>query len=145
MMIEKISQEYIELISNLFGSFSNLNKHDSVQLSHMQSHVLEFMYMQKRPLNPKEISAGLNISKQQLTNLIRGLELGGYLTKVPDEKDKRAVLVSLTPAGVEIGEKKWALIYQKFSHKLDTLTEEDKIDLAFALHKINVLLKKMED
>jgi hypothetical protein len=33
-MIEEISKEYIALISNIFGSFSELNK-DSVELSHM--------------------------------------------------------------------------------------------------------------
>lgn len=111
----------------------------------MQNHVVEFMYMQQRPLNIKEISSGLNIAKQQLTNIISDLEAGGYLSKVPDTKDKRAVLVSLTPKGKEIEEKKWTEIYQKFSHNLAKLTDEDQLDLSFALHKVNVLFKKMEE
>lgn len=143
-MDEEIAKEYIALISNLFSSFSELNK-DSVELSHMQNHVIEFMYMQQRALNLKEISTGLNIAKQQLTNIISDLEVGGYLVKAPDTRDKRAVLVSLTPAGKEIEEKKWTEIYQRLSKNLTKLSDEDKLDLNFALHKVNVLLKKMED
>lgn len=143
-MNEEIAKEYIALIPNLFGSFSELNK-GSVELSHMQNHVIEFMYMHQRALNLKEISTGLKIAKQQLTNIIRDLEVDGYLVKVPDPKDKRAVLVSLTPAGKEIADKKWTEIYQRFIKNLTKLSDEEQIDLNFALHKVNVLLKKMED
>lgn len=143
-MNEKIAKEYITLIPNVFSSFSELNK-DSLELTHMQNHVIEFMYMQQRPLNIKDISIGLNIAKQQLTNIIRDLETTGYLVKIPDTKDKRAVLVSLTPKGKEIENKKWTDIYQKFTKNLTKLSDEEKIDLAFSLHKVNVLLKKMED
>lgn len=144
LMNEEIAKEYIALIPNLFGSFSDLNK-DSVELSHMQNHVIEFMYMQQRALNLKEISTGLGIAKQQLTNIISDLEVGGYLVKAPDTKDKRAVLVSLTPLGKEIEERKWTKIYQRFNENLTKLSDEENIDLNFALHKVNVLLKKMEE
>lgn len=143
-MIKEISKEYINLIPNLFGSFSELNK-VPVKLSHMQNHVIEFMYMKQKALNLKEISLGLNIAKQQLTNIISDLEANGYLIKVPDTKDKRAVLISLTSKGKEIQDKKWIEIYAKFSKDLDKLTYEEKLDLNFALHKVNTLLKKMED
>ncbi|AEG60993.1 MarR family winged helix-turn-helix transcriptional regulator [Desulforamulus ruminis] len=143
-MNEKIAKEYIALLPNLFNSFSELNR-DSIELSHMQNHVIEFMYMQQRALNLKEISSGLDIAKQQLTNIIGDLEVGGYVVKVPDTKDRRAVLVSLALAGKEIVDKKWTGIYQKFSKNLTKLSDEEKLDLNFALHKVNVLLKKMED
>lgn len=143
-MKEDIAKEYIALIPNLFGGFSELNK-DSVELSHMQNHVIEFMYMKQCALNIKDISTGLYIAKQQLTNIISDLESGGYLVKVPDPKDKRAVLVSLTAVGKEILDKKWIEIYQRFSKNLTKLSEEEQIDLNFALHKVNVLLKKMEE
>ncbi|MDP4087101.1 MAG: winged helix DNA-binding protein [Bacillota bacterium] len=143
-MKNEIANEYINLIPNLFSSFSELNK-NSVALTHIQSHVIEFVYMQKRALNLKEISSGLEIAKQQLTNIIADLEVRGYLVKAPDTKDKRAVLVSLTPKGEEIEREKWAEIYGRFSKSLDRLNDEEKVDLNFALHKVNVLLKKMEE
>ncbi|MGG3692059.1 MarR family winged helix-turn-helix transcriptional regulator [Heyndrickxia ginsengihumi] len=143
-MIESIAKEYISLIPNLFDSFSELNK-DSGALSHMQNHVIEFMYFQQRALNLKEISNGLNIAKQQLTNIMKDLEASGYIVKTPDIKDKRAVLVSLTAAGKDIQEKKWTNIYHHFSERLTKLSDEERIDLQFALHKVNILLKKMKN
>lgn len=143
-MDDKIAKEYIALIPNLFSSFSELNK-DVTELTHTQNHVIEFLYMQQRTLNIKDISIGLNITKQQLTNIIGDLEAHGYLAKEPDSKDKRAVLVSLTSKGKEIENKKWTEIYQRFITNLTRISDEEKLDLAFALHKVNVLLKKMED
>ncbi|MGV3466908.1 MAG: MarR family winged helix-turn-helix transcriptional regulator [Heyndrickxia sp.] len=143
-MIDEIAKEYISLIPNVFSSFSELNK-ESAGLSHMQNHVVEFMFMQNRALNLKEISTGLNIAKQQLTIIIKDLEASGYLVKVPDTKDKRAVLVSLTPKGKEIQEKKWTKIYQKFTESIAMLSEEEQRDLYYALHKVNVLLTKIAD
>lgn len=143
-MHEDIAKEYLALIPNVFNHFSQLNK-DSAGLTHMQNHVIEFMYMQQRPLNLKEISTGLNVAKQQLTNIISDLETDGYLNKIPDTKDKRAVLVSLTTKGKEIHEKKWAEIYQRFSHNLSKLSKEELYDLNYALHKVNILLKRMEE
>jgi len=143
-VIDEIAKEYIALIPNVFSSFSELNK-DSAELSHMQNHVIEFMFMKNRTLNLKEISTGLNIAKQQLTNIIKELEASDFIVKVPDTKDKRAVLVSLTPKGKEIQEKKWTKIYQKFTESIAKLSEEEQLDLKFAMHKVNLLLKKMAD
>ncbi|MGG3887566.1 MarR family winged helix-turn-helix transcriptional regulator [Metabacillus fastidiosus] len=143
-MIEQIAKEYLTLIPNVFGDFKKLNK-DSTELSHMKNHVIEFIYMQQKDLNLKEISIGLDIAKQQLTNIIKDLEISGYLTKVPDTKDKRAVLVSLTLEGKKIVKEKWTKIYQNFSENLMKLSDEEQRDLNFSLHKVNVLLKKMEE
>lgn len=143
-MIDEIAKEYIALIPHVFGSFSQLNK-DSAGLSHMQNHVIEFMFLQNKSLNLKEISTGLNIAKQQLTNIIKDLEASGYLIKVPDTKDKRAVLVSLTPKGKEIQEQKWMKIYQKLTQSISKLSEEEQLDLKFALHKVNVLMTKIAE
>jgi len=143
LMKEKLAKEYMALIPVLFESFKNLNKNE-VKLTHLQNHVVEFMYMQKRDLNIKEISQGLNIAKQQLTNVISELVNEGYLIKMPDSRDKRAVLVSLTSKGKSIQEEKWRGIYSNFHTNLAKLNEEEQLDLQFALHKLNVLLKKME-
>ncbi|MGX9136394.1 MarR family transcriptional regulator [Rummeliibacillus sp. JY-2-4R] len=143
-MIEELANEYISLIPNIFGNFSELNN-DVTELSHMQNHVIEYLYMQNRALNLKEIGTGLQVAKQQITLIVKELEMNGYLSKTPDLKDKRAVLVSLTPKGKEILDYKWMKIYQKFSHNLAKLSEEEQVDLKFALHKVNVLLKKMDE
>ncbi|RTE03969.1 MarR family winged helix-turn-helix transcriptional regulator [Paenibacillus whitsoniae] len=142
-MIKEIANEYLALIPAVFASFRDLNKH-SEELTHMQNHVIEFIYMHQKALNLKDISAGLHIAKQQLSNIIGDLVNDGFLDKIPDNRDKRAVLVSLTLKGKELQDRKWADIYQNFSNNLAKLSEEEQIDLKFALHKVNVLVKKME-
>ena len=143
-MNEEIAKEYLSLIPALFSSFSELSQ-NSVGLTHLQNHVVEFLYMQKRALNLKDICHGLNIAKQQITNVVKDLEERGYLEKIPDPKDKRAVLVSLTSRGNRIEEEKWQDIYKKFTKNLMKLGEEEQLDLKYALHKVNTLLKKLED
>lgn len=143
-MKQEVAKEYIELISNLFRTLSEL-KRDSGELSHMQTHVIEYIPVQNRALNLKEISDGLDIAKQQLINVVSDLEAKGYLIKEPDTKDKRSVLISLTSKGKEILKGKWAIIYEKLSKNLSKLNEEELLDLNYALHKANTLLIKMED
>ena len=141
-MDKSAAEEYVALISNLFTHYQDLNK-ESASVTHLQGHILEFMYNKQRALNLKEISEGLDIAKQQLTNVVSELEEKGYLTKRPDERDKRAVLVSLTPAGKAMEEQKWTTLYHKFIKDLDRLTDEEQFDFCFALHKVNLLLRKM--
>jgi hypothetical protein len=83
------------------------------------------MYMKQGALNLKEISTGLDIAKLQLTNIILDLELGGYLVQVPDKNE----------------EKKWTNIFKRLSKNLTILSDEERLDLNLALHKVNVLLK----
>jgi len=51
----------------------------------------------------------------------------------------------LTQKGKEIEEKKWTQVYKKFTENIAKLSDEEKLDLKFALHKVNVLLKKLGD
>lgn len=141
-MDKSAAEEYVALLSNLFTHYQGLNQ-GPPSVTHFQGHILEFLYSRQRPLNLKEISQGLNIAKQQLTNAVGELEAKGYLSKRPDERDKRAVLVALTPAGKAMEEQKWLTLYHKFFMGLDRLTEEEQFDFCFALHKVNTLLGKM--
>ncbi|MCJ7986834.1 hypothetical protein MUB16_27475 [Priestia sp. OVL9] len=45
-MKENLAKEYIALIPVLFENFKNLNRNE-VKLTHLQNHVVEFMYMKK--------------------------------------------------------------------------------------------------
>lgn len=71
-MIEEFAKEYIAFIPNLFGSFTKLNK-DSTGLSHMQNHVIEYIYMQNRAINLKKISNGFKYSQAAIDKCRKGL------------------------------------------------------------------------
>ncbi|MGS2590420.1 MarR family winged helix-turn-helix transcriptional regulator [Streptomyces hebeiensis] len=52
------------------------------------------------PLRPGELAARLSVEASHVTRQLRQLEIGGYVTRVPDPDDRRAQRVRLTEAGL---------------------------------------------
>ncbi|GBR03637.1 MULTISPECIES: MarR family winged helix-turn-helix transcriptional regulator [Asaia] len=52
-----------------------------------------------RPLHPKEIADALLLDKSSMVRILRTLEEKGFVTRTPDETDRRAFFVNLTEAG----------------------------------------------
>ncbi|WP_066253823.1 MarR family winged helix-turn-helix transcriptional regulator [Neobacillus drentensis] len=142
--MSEISKEYIELIPNLFKNFQRLNQKSSC-LTHLQNQILEFLFMNQQPLTIKQISEALNVPKQQMTDLIKRLMDQGYITKSQNRVDKRSFVIELTEQGKFSQQEKWTKIYQNFINDLTKLNHEEQLDLRYALHKVNYLLKKMEE
>jgi DNA-binding MarR family transcriptional regulator len=142
--MSEISKEYIELIPNLFKNFQRLNQKSS-HLTHLQNQILEFLFMNQHPLTIKQISEALNVPKQQMTDLIKRLMDQGFITKSQNRVDKRSFVIELTEQGKSLQQEKWTKIYQNFVDDLTKLNREEQLDLHYALHKVNYLLKKMEE
>ncbi len=142
--MSEISKEYIELIPNLFKNFQRLNQKSS-HLTHLQNQILEYLFMNQQPLTIKQISEVLNVPKQQMTDLIKRLMDQGYITKSQNRVDKRSFVIELTEQGKFSQQEKWTKIYQNFVNDLTKLNREEQLDLHYALHKVNYLLKKMEE
>ena len=142
--MSEISKEYIELIPNLFKNFQRLNQKSS-HLTHLQNQILEFLFMNQHPLTIKQISETLNVPKQQMTDLIKRLMDQGFITKSQNRVDKRSFVIELTEQGKSSQQEKWTKIYQNFVDDLTKLNREEQLDLHYALHKVNYLLKKMEE
>lgn len=70
----------------------------------MQFHTLFFLQDQKNR-SMSELAAQLDILKQQLPLLTDKLAEKNFIQRIPDEKDRRSVMVSITPAGLEFLEK----------------------------------------
>jgi DNA-binding MarR family transcriptional regulator len=142
--MSQVSKEYIELIPNLFKSFQRLNQKSS-DLTHLQNQILEYLFMNDNRLTIKQISEGLDIPKQQMTDLLKRLLDQGYITKSQNKNDKRSFVIELTEKGKSSQQEKWTKIYQNFVNDLSKLDTEEQLDLEYALHKVNYLLKKMEE
>lgn len=57
------------------------------------------------PLTQQALAHALDVSPRNITALVDVLEEAGYLTRAPHPSDRRAILVSLAPAGVELMER----------------------------------------
>jgi DNA-binding MarR family transcriptional regulator len=51
------------------------------------------------PLRARALADRFGCAAATVTDLVDGLERDGYVTRTPDPSDRRAVLISITPAG----------------------------------------------
>lgn len=143
MMADKdLVNEYLNLLMNMFGTFRLLSEKSS-EFTHIEQHVVEYVSQQSKPVNLKTIAQYLNIPKQQLSVTVRNLEKDGYITKKQDDSDKRAILISLTKKAEDVQHERWKQIYNNFTDNLEKLSDEDRRDLLYGLHKTNRMLSKM--
>jgi DNA-binding MarR family transcriptional regulator len=105
---------------------------------------LEALFHAKTGISMTELAQHLRISKQQLTPLIRKLEEKDYVIKEQDATDRRVVILMLTEKGKDIVKKRWEEIYRLFCDKLGKLSEDDLMDLDYAITKMIRIMGKLE-
>jgi DNA-binding MarR family transcriptional regulator len=113
-------------------------------LTHLQFHILEALFHAKTGISMTELAQHLRISKQQLTPLIRKLEEKDYVIKEQDATDRRVVILTLTEKGKDIVKRRWKEIYRLFCDKLGKLSEDDLMDLDYAITKMIRIMDKLE-
>ena len=148
--IEQIAANMIQLLPLLqdklfkpaLKNASNLKKQSD--LTHLQFHILEELFHTKTGISMTQLAKSINISKQQLTPLVNKLEEKDYVIKMQDVNDRRYVKLMLTEKGKNIVIKCWediqCLLYNRISH----LSEDELIDLDYAINKILRIINKLE-
>ena len=63
--------------------------------------VLEFLSRQDEGMNPSDLASKLGYTRPRMTRILDSLEAKGYVERVPDEKDRRRVIVYCTDEGRE--------------------------------------------
>ncbi|HCT76507.1 MAG TPA: MarR family transcriptional regulator [Micromonosporaceae bacterium] len=59
---------------------------------------------QRGPSTQRDLAEALNVSARNITGLVDGLVAGGFVTREPHPKDRRATHVSFTEHGQEVAE-----------------------------------------
>ena len=98
-----------------------------------QGRVLKLLKMQTE-ITQKDLLELLDMRPQSLGDLLRKLELKGYITRVPAENDRRAMIVRLTEKGIneEISDEEGL----GFNSLFQCLTEEEQVQLGGYLKRI---------
>jgi len=86
-----------------------------------------------------DLAAREGVAPPTLTRMIAVLEEAGYVSRRSDEHDRRAVLVSITPAGAEVVDGARAARAQVLRGRLATLDERDAAALLAALPALEAL------
>ena len=83
------------------------------------------------------------VTAPTMSSVVTGLEEQGYVTRIPDDVDRRRVHVEITPAGESI-------VTQTFERRTRLLMEEiTELDLAEdelrILHEASILMRKLAE
>jgi DNA-binding MarR family transcriptional regulator len=89
-------------------------------------HTLE----RKGPLRLTGLTATEQLKQPALTSLVSRLERDGLVSRRPDPRDGRAILVSLTPPGQEIVRSRHADRMARLSRLVDRLSDQEREVLA---------------
>lgn len=147
--IEQIAANYIRLLPLLYAKLNKpiLQNADTqkppADLTHLQYHILDELFHQETGTSVSQLAKIIGISKQQMTPLIAKLADKGYVVKVPDPRDKRSVRVMLTDKGKAIVNRRWEEGYKRFRDRISQLSEEDLLDLDYAISKLTFILGKL--
>ena len=83
-----------------------------------------------------ELSAVLGVTARNVTTIVDGLEREGLVMRMPDPKDRRAILLALTPKGQEHIAGVYAMHYEAAERFFAALDTAERAELLRLLNKI---------
>lgn len=133
MMIEK----------TLFTHSEHLFK-EKYDLLKSEVDVLASLYTNDNQLTPTQLYDLTIFSSGGMTKVLKRLELRGYIVRKADTKDKRCMLVCLTPSGEKVIKCSLFKISKEYETYFDTLSAHETKELARLLQKVLYSLPKTE-
>ena len=134
-----LSQQFVEIMVLLHNNFG---RQTQVPLPLNQFGVL-CVLMDTQGLTITDISHQLNISKQQMTNIIDKLVSAGYVSKEPDPVDRRRLVITISRKGKKLLEDHMEQFRQRFESHAQNLTRDERQELATILRRYYELINKM--
>ena len=97
--------------------------------------VLHLIQLSGRPMTPGDIRASTGLPSSTTTRVVDRLVAQGYVTREPDEVDRRRVVISIVPARLaELGAR-----YARYAH---LLTE---VEAGFSVAELGVIARYLEE
>jgi len=96
-------------------------------------------------LRPSEFSRGLMLTSSGTTKRLDRLERAGLITRAPDPADRRGIVISLTPAGLQMIEGVTEAHLDNERRLLGALSASDRRTLADLLRKLQLGLPPPHD
>jgi DNA-binding MarR family transcriptional regulator len=100
------------------------------------------MKKDKQGLMVSEISSLLHVTSPTITQLIKGIESKGLVTRNIDPVDRRVIRIVLTDKGIAVTSKALAVMTDYFNGLIEYLGEEDSEKLAELLTAVSVYFKR---
>ncbi len=95
------------------------------------------------PRRITELAAEEHVTQPAITLLVNRLAERGWVQRIPDETDRRAVLVSLTPAGQEVFERLRAEYRALLHEEMASLEDSEVETLAASVGILDKLIERL--
>lgn len=113
-------------------------KESSCILKHAEKHLifmLSAMY-NREPVKPSDIAKKMGVTLPAVSHHINALEKEGYIERLPDSKDKRVLLITLSEKGRNLDDQMKEKFFQNICGLVDHLGEEDSNELIRLMKKV---------
>jgi len=95
------------------------------------------------PLTMSELAGRLMVAKQQLTPIVDRLQTSGFVSRIPDSKDRRQIRLQVTPKAQQFMNETRDEFIAIFSQKLSVLDAGEQARLAGLLSEFGTILGKL--
>jgi DNA-binding MarR family transcriptional regulator len=99
--------------------------------------------LRSRPRRITELASEERVTQPAITLLVNRLAEKGWVERIPDPSDGRAVLVSLTPAGEEAFDRLRAEYHALLHEEIATLDDREVATLAGAVEILDRLIERL--
>src|SRR5919106_6757952 len=117
--------------------------HSSVAISRTEAGVMRSLF--ERPRRITELAAGEGVTQPAITLLVNRLEERGWVERVPDTTDARAVLAKLTRLGRQVFNTLRAEYRALLHEEMATLPDRDVATLARAVEILDDLIERLSE
>jgi MarR family multiple antibiotic resistance transcriptional regulator len=115
-------------------------------VSASQARVLAVLHFAKEPIKPSLVATLLFQETQSITGILHRIESRGWVTRLPDPNDRRAVGLQLTDEGRKITEENIKISKELYSDMFGSiLNATEKRQIESALKKVRALGFKMPE
>ena len=114
-------------------------------VSASQARVLAILHFSKDPIKPSLVATLLFQETQSITGILHRIESRGWVRRLPDPNDRRAVGLELTDSGREITEEVVKISEELYSDMFGVLSSAEKRQVETILKKVRALGFKLPE
>lgn len=133
MNFEALAVELMETMHKIRKRKAQKQLNDSMQ---GENFVLFYISQHEGNVVPSDISNEMGISSARIAATLNSLEKKGQIVRRIDTQDRRRILIDLTPAGREQGQKQLQMVMTTTTNMLRYLGEEDAKDFIRIMQRL---------
>jgi DNA-binding MarR family transcriptional regulator len=113
------------------------------EITHGEIKMLGYLCITRDGVTAGELSEKMNISTARVATLLKNLEKKGIIRRTSDARDKRKVVVLLTPEGRALGREKYEKLLGYLSELFGSLGERDTMELIRLMKRVAAFAEEL--